>query len=366
MNIFFVVNKGLLLLFILSMMVGAIDYFRGNRWKLGERFIAGFQTFVPLLLTMAGILALTPLLSRLLAPVIAPLYLWIGADPCMFAGTVLANDMGAFSLAHALCHSPEAGDFSGMLIGSILGVNIVFTLPAALKMVEPDDRKYMFRGLLFGFITLPIGGFFGGIAAGWPAGFLLMQLIPVGMISLASALLLLLIPNRLTAWLTCFGRVIEVIALTGVVLSIAVELTGIGSFGTLDPIKNGITVVGSIVIVLPGAYIFLELLSRMCRPFFKKIGGLLHINEVAILGLFASLANSIPTFMMIKKMDPQGKTINFAFLTAGAFALGDHLAFCNAVAPKLVGPLLVTKLTAAISAVGLVLVFELYHKSKRN
>lgn len=359
MNSSFLVSRGLLLLFTLSMMVGAIDYFRGNRWKLGERFIAGFQAFVPLLLTMAGILALTPLLGRLLAPVIAPLYLWIGADPCMFAGTVLANDMGAFQLAHTLCRSPEAGDFSGMLIGSILGVNIVFTLPAALKMIEPDDREYLFRGLLWGFITLPVGGFCGGIAAGLPVGFLLLQLIPVALVSLVSALLLLLIPNRLTAWLTWFGRGIEAIALTGVVLAIAVELTGIGNFGMLDSIQNGIAVVGSIVIVLPGAYIFLELLSRMCRPFFKKIGGLLHINEVAILGLFASLANSIPTFVLIKEMDPRGKTVNFAFLTAGAFALGDHLAFCSAVTPKLVGPLLVTKLTAAISAAVLVLAFDL-------
>lgn len=358
------VTKILLYLFAICLIAGAFDYLRGNQWKLGERFRAGIQAFEPLFLTMAGIIVLIPCFQRFLAPVLAPAAKYLGMDPGLLSGIFIANDMGGYQLAHSLAEDFRVGDFSGMMIGSVLGVNLVFTLPAALKMVEKEDQEFLFKGLLFGFITLPLGCFAGGLTAGYPVLFIVQQLIPVTIIALISVLLLWLIPEKLTAVLSKLGRVIEIVALLGIVLAITGELTGFaGKEGWItESIYEGIKIVGSIVIVLPGAYVFIELLNRCCKKFFIKAGKKLSINHISVLGMITSLANSIPTFLIIKDMDKKGKILNFAFLTGGAFAFGDHLAFCCAVAPKLALPLLVTKLTAAFTA--LILVSIIYRKYK--
>ena len=83
---------------------------------------------------------------------------------------------------------------------------------------------------------------------------------------------------------------------------------------------------------------------------FTRLGGWLGINEASVLGLLSTLANTIPTFALVKDMDRKGKVLNFAFMTSASFAFADHLAFCTAVAPKLLLPMLVTKLTAAVAA----------------
>ena len=358
------VSKILLILFSLCLIIGAFDYLRNNKWKLGERFTAGIQAFEPLFLTMAGIIVLIPCFQKLLVPVLTPFANVTGVDPGVFAGVFIANDMGGFQLAHSLAQDSRVGDFSGMLLGSVLGVNFVFTLPAALKMIEKEDREYLFKGLLFGFITLPLGCLAGGLTAGYPLGFLLCLLIPVTIVALLSVLLLWLIPEKLTALLSKLGRAIEVIALVGIVAAITVELAGFGApGGWLEPIQEGIKIVGSIVIVLPGAYVFIELLNRSCKKGFLFLGEKMGINHIAVLGMITTLANSIPTFLMIKDMDQKGKILNFAFLTGGAFALGDHLAFCCAIKPELALPLLVTKLTAAFSALLLV---SLIYKKQTN
>ena len=77
----------------------------------------------------------------------------------------------------------------------------------------------------------------------------------------------------------------------------------------------------------------------------------LKINEVAVLGFITTLAYAIPTLAMIKDMNPRGKMLHCAFLASGEFILGDHLAYCSAVVPELVLPLLATKFTGAVCAV---------------
>ena len=69
------------------------------------------------------------------------------------------------------------------------------------------------------------------------------------------------------------------------------------------------------------------------------------------MGFLTTAANSIPTLSLLRDMDPRGKLLNCAFLSSGAFMLGDHLAYCGAVVPELIFPMLVTKGTAAFLAV---------------
>ena len=56
-------------------------------------------------------------------------------------------------------------------------------------------------------------------------------------------------------------------------------------------------------------------------------------------------------------MDKRGKLINGAFITSAAYMLGDHLAFCGAAAPKLLVPLLITKLSTGFASILLALFY---------
>ena len=78
---------------------GAIDRIFGNRWGLGKEFEEGILAMGSLALAMVGIVCLAPVLASLLKPVIVPVFAFLGADPAMFAGTILACDMGGGALA---------------------------------------------------------------------------------------------------------------------------------------------------------------------------------------------------------------------------------------------------------------------------
>ncbi len=86
----------------IAMVLGALDRMFGSRLGLGKQFEEGILAIGALSLSMLGILTLAPVLARLLRPVLVPVYGFLGADPAMFAGSILANDMGGAPLAMEL------------------------------------------------------------------------------------------------------------------------------------------------------------------------------------------------------------------------------------------------------------------------
>lgn len=335
---------------VLCLFVGAFDFLRSNRWGLGEKFQSGFTAFGSIAINMLGIIALVPLIEGKLIPLIAPLFTFVGADPAMFAGMLLANDMGGFQLAESIAVSPDAAGFGGMLLGSMMGANIVFNIPVALQVISHEDRPAMAQGILCGFITLPLGCLAGGLLAGYPFFWMLVCLIPVLLVSGLIALLLWKIPKVIIRVFLVFGQLVGIVALAGTALSILAELTGLVILPGLDSVWTGLNIVCSIVIVLPGAYVMVELLSRLLRRPFRSAARLLGVNEISALGLLSTVASSIPTFSLIERMDRRGKVLNFAFLVSAGYAIGDHLAFCSVFAPDLVIPMVLGKLIGGVSA----------------
>lgn len=88
------INEIIVYIMVLFMALGALDRIIGNKFGLGEKFEEGILAMGSLALAMIGIICLAPVLANLLRPVVVPLYSLLGADPAMFAGTILANDMG--------------------------------------------------------------------------------------------------------------------------------------------------------------------------------------------------------------------------------------------------------------------------------
>jgi ethanolamine transporter len=109
--------------------------------------------------------------------------------------------------------------------------------------------------------------------------------------------------------------------------------------------------------VLAGAFPMVKVITKVAAKPFAKLGSKLGINEVAVAGLLACTANSVPCYAMIKDMDPKGKILNIAFSCCAAFGIGDHLGFCAGVEPELVFPMVAAKLLGGVLCIVAAIVF---------
>ena len=335
--------------------LGAVDRIFGNRFGLGQEFENGILAMGSLALAMVGIIALAPVLAGLLRPVVVPVYRLLGADPAMFAGTILACDMGGGALALEMTEDPQAAAFGGVLCGSMLGATIVFTIPVALGILKEEDRPALAKGILAGIVTIPVGLLVGGLVAGFPVGMVLRNLIPVALLAALIALGLWKAENAMIKGFAIFGKGIVALITIGLAASIVQALTGFAIIPGMESIEVGFQTVGAIAIVLAGAFPLVYVVTKLLRKPLLKLGHLLGIGDTAAAGLVASLANSIATFNLVEKMDYRGKVVNIAFAVSAAFVFGDHMGFTAGFAPQLLPAMILGKLAGGAAAVAVAL-----------
>ena len=344
------VDKIILWVMAAFALLGAADRIFGSRLGLGKQFEEGIAAIGALSLSMLGILTLAPVLARLLKPVLVPIYGFLGADPAMFAGSVLANDMGGAPLAMELAQSREAGQFGGLIVGAMLGATIVFTIPVALGILRAEDRPALAKGVLAGVITIPFGAFLGGLTASFPVGMLVRNLVPIVLFALLIALGLWQFENAMVKGFLWFGRFVVAVITVGLAAAVFTELTGVVLIPGMAPLSEGVEVVAGIGFVLAGAFPLVFVLTKLLKKPLRALGRLLGMNEVAAAGLLASLANSIPMFGMLQDMDERGKVLNVAFAVSAAFVFGDHLGFTAGFEPSMLVPVIVAKLSGGLFA----------------
>ena len=334
---------------------GALDRILGGKLGLGKEFEEGILAMGSLAMAMLGIISLAPVLAAVLRPVVVPAYTFLGADPAMFAGTILACDMGGAALAGEMTADPQAALLGGVIGGSMLGATIVFTIPVAMGILAEEDRPAMAKGILAGLVTIPVGILVGGLVAGFPLGMVLRNLIPVVVIGALIALGLWKAEDAMIRGFGWFGKGITAVITAGLGAAILEELTGFVLIPGLAPLEEGFQTVGAIAIVLAGAFPLVAVLTRLLRKPLMKLGGLLGINDTAAAGLVATLANSIATFGMVKDMDQRGKVVNIAFSVSAAFVFGDHLGFTAGFAPEMLPAMILGKLAGGVTAVAVAL-----------
>lgn len=349
------VDEIILWLMAIFMVLGALDRIFGSRLGLGKQFEEGILAMGALALSMLGILCLAPVLAALLKPVLVPVYGFLGADPAMFAGSILANDMGGAPLAAELAGSTEAAQFGGLIVGSMLGATIVFTIPVALGIIQREDHAALAKGILAGIITLPIGAFVGGVVAGFPILMVLRNLIPIVLFAAVIALGLWKFERGMIKGFLWFGKGVIAVITIGLAAAIFEHLTGVTVIPGMASLSEGVEVVAGIAFVLAGAFPLVYALTKLLKKPLLKLGGLLGMNEISAAGMVASLANSIPMFGMMKDMDRRGKVLNVAFAVSAAFVFGDHLGFTAGFDRTMLVPVIVGKLTGGIAAVCLAL-----------
>ena len=331
--------------------LGALDRIFGGRFGLGAEFENGILAMGSLAMAMLGIISLAPVLAGVLKPIVVPVFSLLGADPAIFAGSILACDMGGGALAAEMTADPDAALLGGVLVGSMLGATIVFTIPVAMGILEEADRPAMAKGILCGIVTIPVGVLAGGLAAGFEPLMVLRNLIPIVIIGALIALGLWKAENAMIRGFSAFGKGVIALITAGLAAAIVEALTGFVLIPGLAPLGEGFEIVGEIAIVLAGAFPLVFVLTKVLRRPLMRLGAVLGINETAAAGLVASLANSIATFGLVKDMDRRGKVVNIAFAVSAAFVFGDHMGFTAGFAPEMTLPMIVGKLVGGVSAV---------------
>ncbi|MBN4056536.1 MAG: ethanolamine utilization protein EutH [Alkaliphilus sp.] len=333
------------------MVIGAADKIMGNKYGYGEKFDEGFMAMGSLAIAMIGVISLAPVLADILRPVVVPVYTFLGADPAMFATTLLANDMGGYPLAMELALTKEAGLFAGLILGAMMGPTIVFTIPVALGIIKKEDHPFLAKGILAGIITIPLGCLAGGLAAGFSLGMILSNLVPIIIVSLLIALGMWKISEKMIKGFIVFGKGV-VIVITGATAAIVFEtLTGIVIIPGMAPVWDGVEIIGAIAIMLIGAFPMVHFITTVFKKPLMKLGNTIGMGNVAAAGMVATLANNIPMFGMMKDMDDRGKVLNVAFAVSAAFIFGDHLGFTAGVYRDMVFPMVVGKAVGGVTAV---------------
>jgi ethanolamine transporter len=345
------INEIILYIMMFFMVLGALDKIFGNRYGLGDKFDEGFMAMGSLAIAMLGVVSIAPVLAKVLGVAVVPLYKFLGADPAMFATTLLANDMGGYPLAKAMALTPEAGSFAGLILGAMMGPTIVFTIPVALGIISKSDQKYLASGIMIGMITIPLGCLAGGLVAGYSVSMILHNLVPIALFAILIAAGLWLAPERMIRGFAVFGKGLMIFITLCTVFIVLETLTGIVIIPGMTPIWEGIKIIGSISIVLIGAFPMVAIITRVFNKPLLKLGGLLGMNDSAAAGMIATLANAIPMLTILKDMNPKGKIINIAFAVSAAFVLGDHLGFTAGVEKEMIFPMIVGKFTGGITAV---------------
>ena len=319
----------------------------------------------PLAIAMAGVVAAAPVLAIILKPIIVPVYKLLGADPSMFATTLLACDMGGYPLAMKLAGNETIGNFSGLILGTMMGPTLVFTIPVALSIIKKKDRPYLGAGILAGMITIPIGCIAGGLVMNVTKykisiGTILINLVPVIIIAGLIVLGLWVIPDKMIRGFNKFGTGVTVVITVFTAIAIFEYQTGI-KFPLMNimvepdadgiiPLESGLLTCGQISIVLVGAFPMVFWITKTFKKGLSAIGKKFGMDENGSAGLVASLANNIAMFNIMDKMNPKGKVLNVAFAVSAAFVFGDHLGFTAGVNKEMIFPVIVGKLVAGITA----------------
>ena len=359
------INTVIVFIMMIFMIVGAVDKIRGNKLGYGEKFDEGFNAMGPLAIAMAGVVAAAPVLAILLGPILKPIYGIFGADPSMFATTLLACDMGGYPLAMKLAADPAIGNFAGLILGTMMGPTIVFTIPVALSIIKKEDRPYLGAGVLAGLITIPIGCILGGLVMNmteYKISLLriVQNLIPVIIVAALIVIGLWRKPDKMINGFVKFGNGVTVVITVFTAIAVFEYETKI-YFPLFDimakpdengiiPLESGLLVCGQIAVVLIGAFPMVLWITRTFGGALEKIGAKLGMNKEGSAGLVANLANNIAMFNILGDMNDKGKLLNVAFSVSAAFVFGDHLGFCAGNNPEMIFPMIVGKLTAGITA----------------
>ena len=331
--------------------LGGIDRILGNRLGLGERFEKGFLLLGNLALSMIGMIILAPLIAQWLAPCFDWVYNVLHIDPSVIPASVFSNDMGGAPLAKEVARNEKLGLLNGLVVSSMMGCTLSYSIPYALGVVKKEVLPDMFFGILCGIVTIPVGGIVSGLVYGIGIAPLLMNMLPLVLLSALIACGLLFLQKFTVKVFGILGVVMRALITAGLLLGIFQFLTGIELIKGLGDIREGADICFNAAVTLSGAFPLMHLVSKILAKPLRWLGKVLKINGESAMGFISSLVTNATTFEMMNTMDPKGVVLNSAFLVSAAFVFGGALAFTMAFDESWIFGMILGKLISGVTAV---------------
>lgn len=348
------INRIIMWIMACGAVLGGFDRILGNRFGYGYKFEKGFQMLGNVGLSMAGIICLAPALGKGIRFLVGPVCNALKMDPSIF-GSLLAIDMGGYSLAVDLAKDPQLGLYAGIIVSSMFGATLVFHIPVGVGFLGERDESFM-KGILLGLATMPGALLVGGLAMGLELGRILWNSLPVFLLSAALAVGILKAPGAMMRGFKAFARVIRAVATLGLTAAAVTHMTGFVLLDTMPPLQEAMKVAVSIGIVMLGGMPLAELLRRLLKVPFRWIGDRTGIDGAGTSAVLVALVSATPALAMLPQMNRRSRVVVAAFLVNGVCIIGSHFAFCQSVAPESVGALLAAKLVGGILAVTVALI----------
>lgn len=332
-------------------LLGALDRIFNNRFGLGKEFEKGFILFGTMALSMIGMITIAPFIADILKPLFDFVSNILHIDSSIIPASLFANDMGGASLAVEVADNELIGLFNALVVSSMMGCTISFTIPVALGMVDKKQHKELLLGLLCGITTIPVGCLVAGLICKIPFISLVIDLIPLVLFSAIIVFGLVRFPDICVKIFSGFGYFIKVIITIGLALGIIRFLSGFEVIKGLETIEEGARICLNASIVMTGAFPLMFVVSKALSKPIKKLSGRIGINEISAVGFISSLATSMTTFGMMDEMDKKGVMMNSAFAVSAAFTFAGHLAFTMAFDSSFIVPVIAGKLVSGVLAV---------------
>lgn len=343
------ISKVIMIIMAAFFVVGAVDRLIGNKFGFGGEFERAFGLMGPTTLTVVGLICLAPVAAPLILKVVGPVFELIGADPAMLPGVLLSCDVG-YHIGAEMSSQPELALYGGLVVGSVMGFVISFTIPVACGLIKEEDYRYFSGGVLMGYILDPIACFIGGLCMGLHPLVVLINLIPVIVIALAVILGLLFAPRITMKVFRVFAKILLAVITLGLCAAAIEAMTGFVVIPGMTPISQGWKTIGTIVLSLGGS---LPLMHGLKLAFSKPLDRLstrAGINDVAIFSIVLAFTSLVPGYSKFHEMNPKGKLYYAAFSASAGCMLACHLGFPASIDPEIVTPVLIAKAIAGVLA----------------
>ena len=223
----------------IGVLVGMADSLTGNHFKIGETFQRGFRLIGSMMISMAGIMALAPVIAGWIAPLILPLFWQLQMDPSIVS-ILMGNDMGGYQMAKSLAEDPQVGMMLGGITAGMFGGTLTFSIPLGFSLIQGDARKSFSKGMLIGIGCIPVGSIAGGLVLGIAPSKVLWNNIPVLFLTVLIVLGFVCMQDRLVKIMEIFGKIIEWTGTIGIGIGAFTYLTGICKSRPLTMLPTGI------------------------------------------------------------------------------------------------------------------------------
>ncbi|MGI5874493.1 MAG: ethanolamine utilization protein EutH [Bacillota bacterium] len=349
--------------------------------ELSKSFHDGIGVMATLFVPIVGLMISVPYLIVGVDYIFSGIFGRIGAETAIAAVTFIPADCGGYALALQMASSPEI-TMMCICVAIMAASTFTFNIPIGLSVLEKKDQPYLALGAMSGILSIPFGVFTSCFlmwlfkptvrtsfaTSGEPMyqlhmnlGTVLLNLVPLIVFCLLLAIGLKLFPKIMVKGFMIFGRTVLAVLTLITAAAIIEYYTGVFSstvgwgfdpiFGDEEETFRAIELLGSIGMMLSGAFPFVYLVRRFFGGALAKLGGKIGLDTVGSAGLVAGMANAIALFGLVKDMEPKSKVITIAFVVCAGYCLGDWLAFGMNFQPNLVIPIFVGQFTGGVIGV---------------